>query len=442
MLLNKIRGANASEIAHSIEGLAQSAPGQQTPGQPLPTIRELASALRVSPVTVAAAYRLLRTRGLAVGQGRRGTRLRPQSSPQPPALRSPLIVEGVVDLTTGNPDPELLPSVDAALRGLHAGTHLYGEPVELRSLIAFATAEFEADGVPSGSVTVTCGALDRVERVLREHARPGDRVLVEDPTLPGFLDLLASLDLIPHPCAIDDEGLEPDAFDRALTAQIKAAIVTPRAQNPTGAAMRTKRASDLSRILRRRSHVVLIEVDPVGPVSGAPAVTLTESPPERWVSVKSTSKFLAPDLRVAVVAGDALTIARVERRQALTVRWVSHLLQRLTLALWSDPSSGRRLARAADLYSQRRTSLIDALATHGITAHGRSGFNVWIPVREETATVQALAGRGWAVAAGERFRVRSAPAIRVTTSALAPDDARRFAADFASALRSRGAAPA
>ena len=196
---------------------------------------------------MAAAYRLLRTRGLAIGHGRRGTRLRAQSSPQPPALRSPAVADGVVDLTTGNPDPELLPSIDAALRGLHAGTHLYGEPAELRSLIAFATAEFEADGIPAAAVTVTSGALDAIERVLREHARPGDRVLVEDPTLPGFLDLLASLGLIPHPCAIDDEGLEPDAFDRALTPQVKAAIVTPRAQNPTGAAMSTRRASDLSR---------------------------------------------------------------------------------------------------------------------------------------------------------------------------------------------------
>ena len=436
--LNQIKGATAAEIANSIEEAARKASNDEQ----LPTVRSLAASLRVSPVTVAAAYRLLHARGLAVGQGRRGTRLRAHLTPQPPALRSARVPDGVVDLSSGNPDPQLLPSIDAALRGLHHDQHLYGEPAELRSLIAFATAEFDADGIPSAAVTVTSGALDAVERVLREHARPGDRVLVEDPTLPGFLDLLTSLGLVPQPCAMDDEGLEPDAFDRALTPPVKAVILTPRAQNPTGAAMSAKRASDLSGLLRRRSHVLLVEVDPVGPVSGVPAVTLTESPPERWVSVKSTSKFLGPDLRVAVVAGDALTIARVERRQALGVRWVSHLLQRLTLALWSDPSSGRRLARAADYYAQRRTALIEALAAHGITAHGRSGFNVWIPVREETATAQALAERGWGVAAGERFRIRSAPAIRITTSALAPDDARRLAADFASALRSRGAAPA
>jgi DNA-binding transcriptional MocR family regulator len=167
-------------------------------------------------------------------------------------------------------------------------------------------------------------------------------------------------------------------------------------------------------------------------------VTLTDPSPEHWVSVKSTSKFLNPDLRVAVVAGDATTIARVERRQALGARWVSHLLQRLTLSLWSDPSSGRRFARAADVYAQRRQALIDALAAHKITAHGHSGLNVWIPVREETATVRALAERGWGVAAGERFRLRSTPAIRITTSTLLPDEANRLATDFAATLRSRG----
>ena len=341
---SSIRGATAADIADSIERQARGAEHDEQ----LPTIRELAAALHVSPVTVAAAYRLLHSRGLAVGHGRRGTRLRAHSAPQLPTLRS-VGSEGVLDLATGNPDPALLPSIDAALRGLHADTHLYGDPAELRSLIAFATAEFEADGIAAAAVTVTSGALDAIERVLREHARAGDRVVVEDPTLPGFLDLIVSLGLTPQPCAIDQEGLQADACDRAITPQTKAVIVTPRAQNPTGAAMSTRRAADLSRVIRRRSQVVLIEVDPVGPVSGSPMVTLTDPPPEHWVSVKSTSKFLGPDLRVAVVAGDATTIARVERRQALGARWVSHLLQRLTLSLWSDPSSGRRFARAADV---------------------------------------------------------------------------------------------
>jgi DNA-binding transcriptional MocR family regulator len=171
----------------------------------------------------------------------------------------------------------------------------------------------------------------------------------------------------------------------------------------------------------------------MGPIAGVSAATVCEGL-GRWAVVRSTSKFLGPDLRVALVAGDDLTIARLRGRQALGIRWVSHILQELVLTLWSDPASARRLARAADVYTRRRRALIDALAGEGVTLDSRSGFNVWIPVREETATVQALAQRGWAVAAGERFRLRAAPGIRVTTSALAVEEAPRLAADLAACL--------
>ena len=58
-------------------------------------------------------------------------------------------------------------------------------------------------------------------------------------------------------------------------------------------------------------------------------------------------------------------------------------------------------------------------------------MNVWIPVAEESTTVQALLHAGWAVKAGERYRIASPPAIRVTIAALEPREAVRFAADLA-----------
>jgi len=145
---------------------------------------------------------------------------------------------------------------------------------------------------------------------------------------------------------------------------------------------------------------------------------------------------------VALVAGDELTINRVRGRHALGARWVSHLLQQLTLALWSDPSSGRLLARAGEIYTQRRVAALAALREHGIEIRAASGFNLWIPVRDEAHVVQAMAARGWAVAAGQRFRIRSAPGIRVTVSTLPPADAGRLADDLASALRPARAASA
>jgi DNA-binding transcriptional MocR family regulator len=434
-----IRGDSAATIAASIERALQT--GALSDDARLPTIRELAATLRVSPVTVAAAYRLLQARGLAVGHGRQGTRLRPPSGagPATPAPRR-LGVE-VVDLATGNPDPTLLPPIGDALRTVSPGPHLYGGPLELPAFAAFAAGEFAADGIVCGPLVVTSGGLDAIERVLREHLRSGDRVAVEDPTFPALLDLLVSLGLTPEPFLLDEAGPVPGSFEQALGAKVCAVLVASRAQNPTGAAVTAHRAAHLARILRRRPDALLVEIDDAGVVSGAPLVTLSAGR-QHWAAVKSTSKFLGPDLRVAVMTGDAVTMARVQRRQAVTVRWVSHLLQGLALALWSDPSNGRRLARAAEIYTDRRKALIAALAAQGISAQGRSGFNVWIPVREETATVQALADRGWAVAAGERFRLQSPPGIRVTTAALAQAEATRFAADLAATARPAAAAHA
>lgn len=434
-----IRGRSAHAIAASLEDEVHS--GRLAPGAPLPTVRDLSARLGVSPVTVAAAYKALRARGLVIGAGRGGTRVASQP-PSPAARRLAPAPPGVVDLASGNPDPELLPPLEVALRRVSTRPFLYGDATELRPLMHFLAAEFEADGIPAGAVALVSGALDAVERVLREHLRPGDAVAVEDPTFPGLLDLLAAAGHPAVPVAIDGDGPVPALLHEALR-RARALVVTPRAQNPTGAVITAERARELRRVLRKAPGVLLVENDPFGPVAGAPAVSLADAGVPHWVVIRSTSKFLGPDLRLAAVAGDERTIARVEGRQALGARWVSTVLQQLALALWSDPSSGRLLVRAAEIYAQRRSALLAALAARGIAAHGGSGFNAWIPVRHESAIVAALAGAGWGVAAGERFRIRSSPAIRVTTSALRPADAERFAADLAALApmgASRGAA--
>jgi DNA-binding transcriptional MocR family regulator len=432
MQQNYISGDSAVNIAGSVESAVHG--GRLKPGDPLPTVRQLATSLRVSPTTVAAAYKLLQSRGLVSGLGRKGTRV--TSRPPSPAVTSrPRVPEGAIDLATGNPDVELLPSLTHALRAIDPAPRLYDGPTLLPALATFIAGEFETDGIPPDALTITGGGLDAIERVLREHLRAGDRIAVEDPSFPGVLDLISGNGFVPVPMAIDDEGPVPEAFEGACRGRVRAMIVTPRAQNPTGAALTAARASELRRILNGVPDLLLIEDDHAGPVAGAPAVTLCDASRAHWAVVRSVSKFLGPDLRTAFVAGDAMTIARIEGRQSLGTRWVSHVLQQLVLALWSDPSSARRLARAAEIYRQRREALVAALTGRGIDAHGTSGLNVWIPVREEAATVQALLQRGWAVTPGERFRLHTPAGIRVTTAALTPREAERFAADLASVVQ-------
>src|SRR5207253_11194116 len=77
-----ISGDGAVKIAASVESAVAS--GRAAAGELLPPVRLLASALRVSPATVASAYRLLQERGIAVADGRRGTRIR-HASPVAPS---------------------------------------------------------------------------------------------------------------------------------------------------------------------------------------------------------------------------------------------------------------------------------------------------------------------------------------------------------------------
>lgn len=427
---NYLSGATAVNIARGVEEAL--ADGRAAAGDPLPPVRALATRLGVSPATAAAAYRLLRERGLAIADGRRGTRIRP--APPVAALTAAPLPAGVRDLSEGNPDPNLLPDVERVVRTLRVPPRVYGDELNDPGLRALAKQQFAADRVPAAHVAVVSGALDGIERVLREHLRPGDRVAVEDPCFTGVADLLAALSLVAVPVAIDDEGLLPEALEAAPS--VAAIIVTPRAQNPTGAAIGERRARRLRSVLRARPSLLVIEDDHAGPVAGASYVTLVDAGRARWAVVRSVSKSLGPDLRVALLAGDAATIARVEGRQTLGIRWVSHLLQTLVAALWRDKRVQRQLARAERTYAERRRALLAALRARDIEAHGVSGLNVWIPLPEESTAVQALMRKGWAVKAGERYRIRSEPAIRVTTAALEPADAARFADDLASLFTS------
>lgn len=424
-----------TKSAEAIVAAVERAVSEQalSPGDRLPTVRELADQQAISPSTVAAAYRTLAGRGIVTGRGRQGTRI--SAGPALPHRPPPVVPAGVRNLAAGNPDPALLPALQPVLRRLDPIRVSYGDDeADLPELARLAIAQLRADGIPAARVLTVSGALDGVERVLLAHLRPGDRVAVEDPGYPRVFDLLAALGLVALPVALDEHGMLPAALSVALDDGAVAVIVTPRAQNPTGAAFDDRRALELRKLLRRHPTVLTIEDDHAGPVAGTPAHTLADESKQRWAVVRSVAKSLGPDLRVAMLTGDRTTLDRVEGRLRLGAGWVSHVLQAIVVDLWSTPKTATQIQRARDTYGQRRGALVEALAEHGIGATGRSGLNVWVPVAAEDAVIAGLAQRGWAVAGGERFRLRTPPAVRITVASLEPADAAQVAADLAAVL--------
>ncbi len=432
----RLVGRTAKEISASVEAGVRG--GQLAPGDHLPPVRSLAGQLGVSPTTVAAAYRELRRRGMATGTGRAGTRIRgapPVSSRV--YLSAPA---GTRDLVTGGPDPDLLPLLPA--RPARRSTRMYAEAPVSPRLRRLAADQLTADGIDAANLTVTGGALDGIERTLATWLTPADRVIVEDPGHAVTFDLLAAMGYALVPVPVDDLGIRPAELASALARGAGAVIVTPRAQAATGAAWNAERAGAIAEVLRRYSAAGIIEDDHAGPVAGVPAFSVCPGPqgckgPDRWVNLRSVSKSLGPDLRLAVMAGDEATITRVAGRQALGTGWVSYQLQEMVADMWADSSVTRALSTAADVYSGRREAMRSALDSHGIAASGRSGFTCWVPVSDEDGVASSLAAAGWAVAPGQRFRITSPPGVRISSARLDRADAASFAAEFARALRHR-----
>lgn len=433
-----LKGRRASEIAAHIEqGVSR---GLIAPGTPLPPLRDLAAELGVNPNTVAAAYRLLRDRGVIETAGRRGSRVLPRPSLTPrDQIRVP-VPPHARDLSTGNPDSALLPDLAAALAAAAESARtspvLYGSAAAVPALLDLARASFEADALPGGPIVVASGSLDAIERILGAWLRPGDAVAVEDPGWGSLLDLLPAMGLRPAPVRLDDEGPLPASLAAALADGARAVIVTSRAQNPTGAALTARRAEELRAVLAGHPDVVLIEDDHGHGMVDQPYHPLAGSGPLRWAVVRSAAKAYGPDLRLSVAVGDAETIGRVAGRLRLGAGWVSHLLQNTVAELWRTDAAP--VATVAAAYRARRDALLVELAARGIEAHGESGLNVWVPVPDETSALAALLQRGWVAAPGARYRIQSPPGLRLTTAALATEDARRLADDLAAVLGTGG----
>ncbi|GAA3021449.1 aminotransferase class I/II-fold pyridoxal phosphate-dependent enzyme [Microbacterium dextranolyticum] len=431
----RIVGASAIDIADSIRTHVER--GTLAAGAALPPVRTLAEDLGVNRNTVVAAYRVLTQAGIVEARGRAGTRV---------AARLPVAQEGFAhgtvlrDIGTGNPDAARIPDLTPALRSVVGRPVLYGEPVIDPELERWATTwmrEAAGDDRPL-RLTITGGASDAIERLLAQTLTRDDAVALEDPCFLASLNTVRLGGYRPIPVPVDAEGMTVEGLQTALDAGARAVLLTPRAQNPTGASLTATRAAELRAVLEHHPYVLVIEDDHFSLLSGAPFHSVIGPGHRRWALLRSVSKFLGPDMCLAVVASDPDTAERLARRLNPGATWVSHLLQRLTLALLTDPGAAQTIRAAATHYAERNAAAAAAFTRHGVPTSAGDGLSLWVPLPVPArAVTEHLMRRGWLARPGDEFVLADTSAarrLRLTVHDLADAELERLATDLAAAV--------
>ncbi|SHK44765.1 GntR family transcriptional regulator / MocR family aminotransferase [Pseudonocardia thermophila] len=360
--------------------------GRLRAGERLPSSRELARQLEVSRGLVQETYEQLLAEGYLTSRTGSGTRVAAvhsdveQARVEPEAPAAPRFE---YDFAVGVPDLGSFPRADwawavrEALRTLPNADLGYldtrGHP-ELRRVLAGYLRRVRAAAADPARTVICAGFAQGIELTRRVLQGMGvRRIAFEDP---GYSDhtvvsAMSGAGMEPVPVPVDDDGIDVAAL---AASGAQAVVVTPAHQWPTGVVLSPRRRREL--VAWARDHDAYIVEDdydaefrydkePVGVVQGLA--------PQRVIMIGTTSKALAPGLRLAwLVCPPALTDALVTEK-LLADRGSPVIDQVALAAMISSGRYDRQLRRMRGIYAARREALVDELRTQA-PAVGISGL--------------------------------------------------------------------
>lgn len=288
------------------------ASGAVSPGQRLPTHREMATKLGLSVGTVSKAYAAAERRGLISGEVGRGTFvLRPtpelgvsetNGSPRrinlalnaPPATGEDAVMAAVLGEVAASDE----------LRNLMGYLPHQGLKKHREAIAGWISGHGMA--TDPGAVFVTHGAQHAISIAVRLLAKPGTPVIAENLTYSGMMALALLEGLNLRGVTMDRHGLLPERLDEAFRETgSRVLYCTPTLQTATGALMPVERRREIAEIVAAH-NAYIVEDDAYGFLCETPVPPLSSFLPERSFYVVSFAKCMAPGLRIgAMVAPPA-----------------------------------------------------------------------------------------------------------------------------------------
>ena len=331
--------------------------GELPGGTLLPPERKLAEELGVNRSTVVKAYDELKAEGLAEGFVGRGTTVLSQLFPHSgedgvaPFPWSQLLNEDAaspggsiirdmmreasaqdrISFATGVPDPSLYPvgAVRDIMRRLladdrAAGAMLLPSPVPGQDVLRESIARYLLSrhvAVSAEDVFVLSGSQQGLDYSARLLVRPGDTVVVEDPTFFGAIRIFrnAGARLVGVP--VDERGIRTDILEIVLQRFRPRLIYTlPTCQNPTGVTMALERRRELLQ-LAQRFRTPVLEDDPYSDLAydAPPPPSLFATDPSGSVlSLGSFSKTLFLGVRIGWIVAPRRVLDAFTRMKQYT----------------------------------------------------------------------------------------------------------------------------
>ncbi|GCA99134.1 GntR family transcriptional regulator [Mycolicibacterium sp. NCC-Tsukiji] len=392
--------------------------GRLPVGARYPSERALADALRVSRTTVTAAYAQLREDGyLNARRGARSTTALPPTAPT--ASPAPLTRTGTLSLADAAPSAPAAATIEAFTRAAQRlAPHLHDIGIELTGVAELRQAIAErycARGLPTepDEIMVTTGALHAINLVLATYARPGDRVLIEQPTYHGAISLIAASGARPVPVSMAEDGWELDAVQaamRQLAPNLAYLIVDNH--NPTGLSLPAAGRERLARIISEtRTRTIIDETicdiwldEPLPP----PLASYLEARRDLVITVGSMSKSFWGGLRVGWIRAERSTLAAIAAVRP-TIDLGTAIVEQLASADLLRQADTVLPARRDMLRARRElvSSLLQEQLPDWTASPCHGGMSMWmrLPAPMSSALSAAASRMGLVIPAGPRFGV-------------------------------------